>query len=225
MNDRHRGDLVREDSIGAAWLAIAGVILEHGRATDYDGLPIRELEQATIEVAAPGPDDAVIAALADPERLAWMHTNFTDHAAVTELGGAASYASRLYDYSRVGRDQVAWVIAKLRSDASSRSATITTFEPLTDTSYIPCVSVLDFWIPDGAVELVAYCHSIDFGTKGYGNLVELAALQHQVARALGIAAGRLTMIVKSAHVYATEFDYMRAVRARPIEVSAPRSRT
>jgi hypothetical protein len=27
-----------------------------------------------------------------------------------------------------------------------------------------------------ALEVVVYAHSIDFGTKGYGNLVELAAL-------------------------------------------------
>jgi hypothetical protein len=30
----------------------------------------------------------------------------------------------------------------------------------------------------GSVELVVYAHSIDFGAKGYGNLVELASLQH-----------------------------------------------
>ena len=42
-------------------------------------------------------------------------------------------------------------------------------------------------LPDGAVELVAYAHSIDFGAKGYGNLVELASLQQHVA---GQLAGR-----------------------------------
>jgi thymidylate synthase len=61
------------------------------------------------------------------------------------------------------------------------------------------------------VELVAYCHSIDFGAKGYGNLVELAALQGLVAGELGRPAGRLIMVVKSAHVYATESDYLRKV--------------
>ena len=47
------------------------------------------------------------------------------------------------------------------------------------------MSLLDFWLPDGAVELVTYAHSIDFGAKGYGNLVELAALQQHVAGRLG----------------------------------------
>jgi thymidylate synthase len=105
------------------------------------------------------------------------------------------------------------VIDRLRADPSSRSATITTFQPHTDTTYIPCVSMLDFWLPDGAVELVAYAHSIDFGAKGYGNLVELASLQRHVADALGAPVGRLVMTVKSAHVYETELEYVKGVLA------------
>ena len=214
MKAQHRGAAVTAAGLGEAWLDIARLILERGRESHYDSLPILELAQATVEVSDPDPEDPIIATLADPERLAWMHANFTDHSRVAELGDAASYASRLFDYGRSGRDQLAWVIDRLKSDPSSRSASITTFEPLSDTSYIPCVSLLDFWIPNGSLELVAYCHSIDFGSKGYGNLVELAVLQRQVSRALDIPAGRLTMIVKSAHVYTTDLDYMRFVLSR-----------
>ena len=67
------------------------------------------------------------------------------------------------------------------------------------------------WV--GAVELVVYAHSIDFGAKGYGNLVELASLQHHVAGRLGVLVGRLVMIVKSAHVYQTEETYVRGILA------------
>ena len=51
---------------------------------------------------------------ADGERLAWMHANFTDGARVAALGGADSYATRLFDYEHTGRDQVAWVVDRLR---------------------------------------------------------------------------------------------------------------
>ncbi len=61
---------------------------------------------------------------------------------------------------------------------------------------------------------MVYAHSIDFGAKGYGNLVELAWLQQHIAGRLGVAVGRLDFIVKSAHVYETEFDYMNTVLAR-----------
>jgi hypothetical protein len=72
----------------------------------------------------------------------------------------------------------AWLaVAGRIAAAGLGSATITTFQPQTDTTYIPCVSLLDFWLPGGAVELVVYAHSIDFGAKGYGNLVERPAGQ------------------------------------------------
>ena len=200
-------------TIGAAWLAVARRILADGIASHYDELPVREISHVTLAVDRPDPDDEIIARYAEPERLAWMHANFTDHAAVAALGGADSYATRLFDYEHSGRDQVAWVIDRLRRDPATRSATITTIAPHTDTSYIPCVSLLDFWLPGGAVELVAYAHSIDFGAKGYGNLVELAALQQHVAGQLGRPVGRLLMIVKSAHVYETERGDMQDVLA------------
>jgi thymidylate synthase len=63
------------------------------------------------------------------------------------------------------------------------------------------------------VELAVYAHSIDFGAKDYGNRVELASPQRPVAAALGLPAGRLVMIVKSAHVYETELDYIEGVLA------------
>ena len=205
--------VIQADTLGAAWLAVAGRILAEGVASRYDGLAVSEISLVTLVVERPDPADAIIARYAEPERLAWMHANFTDHARVTALGGADSYATRLFDYEHSGRDQVAWVVDRLRRDPASRSAAITTFQPHTDSSYIPCVSLLDFWLPDGAVELVAYAHSIDFGAKGYGNLVELAALQRHVAGELSLPAGRLLMIVKSAHVYETEGDYLRRVLA------------
>ena len=214
MLDTSREISVHTDSIGQAWLEIARRILDDGQPSRYDDLPILEVPRVTLTVDAPNPIDPIIAELADPERLAWMHANFTDHALVRELGDARSYASRLFDYGDAGRNQIAWLIERLRADPTSRSATITTFEPLLDTSYIPCVSLLDFWNRDGALEQVVYAHSIDFGAKGYGNLVELAWLSEHIAGRLGVRVGRLDFLVKSAHVYETEFDFMNRVLAR-----------
>jgi hypothetical protein len=202
---------LRCDTIGRAWLAVAALIAAGGASSRYDDLPVREVSLVTLVVEHPGPEDEIIARHAEPERLAWMHANFTGHARVAALGGADSYATRLFDYEHSGRDQVSWLIGRLRADPATRSAAITTFQPHTDTSYIPCISLLDFWLPGGAVELVVYAHSIDFGAKGYGNLVELAALQRHVAAALGLPVGRLVMTVKSAHVYETELGYIAGV--------------
>jgi thymidylate synthase len=202
------------DTIGDAWLDVARTILGDGERSTYDGLAIHEVMMATLVVASPRFSDAIIERYADPDRLAWMHANFSDHTVVPELGDADSYATRLHDYGRTGLDQLAWVVERLRADPTCRSASITTFQPLSDTSYIPCVSLLDFFLVDGTLRLVVYAHSIDFGAKGYANLVELASIQHDVAKDLDVEVGSLTMIVKSAHIYDSELAYMTSVLQR-----------
>jgi thymidylate synthase len=200
-------------TLGEAWMAIASAILTGGVVGSWEGLPIVEVFRATLDVHAPRMDDLIIAQHGDPERLAWMHANFTDHSRVAELGDADSYATRLYDYAHAGRDQIRWVIERLAANPWTRDATVTTIQPLTDSSYIPCISLLDFWLVKGELQLAIYAHAIDFGTKGYANLVELAALQTRVASDLGVGVGTLTMTVKSAHIYQTELDLMRRIVA------------
>jgi thymidylate synthase len=200
--------VVEAPSLGEGWLAVSREILEHGDIASYDGQATRELALLTLVVEQPDPGDALIAELGDPDWLDWMHRNFFDHVDVPELGDAKSYAARLFDYAGSGRDQIGWVVERLRAEPESRSATITTFQPLTDTSYIPCVSMLDFWLRGEAVELVVYAHSLDFGKKAYGNLVELAHLSEHVARELGRTVGPLVVHAKSAHVYQPEWALM-----------------
>jgi len=200
-------------TLGEAWMSIAAVILSDGIVGSWEGLPIVEVFRATLDVACPRADDAIIARHGDPERLAWMHANFTDHSRVAELGDADSYATRLYDYGHAGRDQIRWVIDRLAANPWTRDATITTFQPLTDSSYIPCISLLDFWLVEGKLQLAVYAHAIDFGTKGYANLVELAALQARVASDLAARVGTLTMTLKSAHIYESELGQMRRMVA------------
>jgi thymidylate synthase len=200
-------------TLGEAWIAIAAAILKGGVVGSWEGLPIVEVFRATLDVHSPNVDDPIIAKHGDPERLAWMRANFTDHSRVTELGEADSYATRLYDYAHAGRDQIRWVIDRLAANPWARDAAVTTFQPLTDTSYIPCVSLLDFWLVKGQLQVAVYAHAIDFGTKGYANLIELAALQARVAGDLGAGIGTLTMTVKSAHIYQTELGLMRRVVA------------
>jgi thymidylate synthase len=206
-------------TLGDGWLLTSRAILELGALERYDGAATRELTLLTLAVERPSSADPLIAELGDPEWLAWMHDNFFVEKDVPELGDAKSYAVRLFNYAGSGLDQIAWVVERLRADPASRSATITTFQPLTDTAYIPCVSLLDFWIPAGAVELVVYAHSLDFGKKAYGNLVELAHLQEHVARELGLPVGRLVVHAKSAHVYEPEWELMERLAGRVTSVA------
>ena len=209
---------IRAATLGEAWLATAELILREGRAARWGPDATREIALLTIAVADPDPDDALIARLGDPAWLAWMRANFRESGAVAELGGADSYARRLRDYAGTGRDQVAWLAARLAADPGARDATITTFQPTTDTTYIPCISLIDAWAPDGRVELVVYAHGLDLGKKAYGNFVELAALQREIAAGAGLSTGGLVVHVKTAHICEPELDAMaRLVKetARP----------
>jgi|SRR5579859_250762 len=204
-------NFVEAVTLGQAWQAASRLILQAGAPSRYDGAPILEIANLSLAIAAPDPRDAFIATHGDTAWLAWMHDNFFVQKDVPELGNARSYAARLFNYADSGRDQVRWVVERLRADRENRSAAITTFMPLSDTSYIPCISLLDFWRPAGALELVVYAHSLDFGKKAYGNLVELAALQCQVAEQLAAPVGGMLIHAKSAHIYEPEWPFMRAL--------------
>lgn len=213
MGDRPAAIHIAAETIGEAWLEVASAILSRGVSGTWEGLPMVEVFRAVLEIRSPRIEDPIVERHGDSERLAWMRANFVERGAVAELGGSDSYATRLYDYGRSGHDQIRWVIGRIAANPATRDATITTFQPLTDKSYIPCVSLLDFWLREGDLQLDVYAHSIDFGTKGYANLVELASLQSHVAGELRVATGTLTMTVKSAHIYETELETMRRIVA------------
>jgi len=204
-------NILETTTLGEAWLAASRLILQDGLPSRYDGAATLEIANLSLAIAAPDPHDAFIAAHGDPAWLAWMHDNFFVQKDVPELGHARSYAARLFNYAGAGRDQLRWVVERLRAGPENRSAAITTFEPLSDTSYIPCISLLDFWRPAGALELVVYAHSLDFGKKAYGNLVEMAALQCQAAAQLAAPVGQLLIHAKSAHIYEPEWEFMRSL--------------
>ena len=64
-------------------------------------------------IARPDADDQLIAEHGDHERLSWMRRTSPTTPAVEALGDARSYASRIFDYTAAGRDQLAWVIERL----------------------------------------------------------------------------------------------------------------
>jgi hypothetical protein len=195
-------------SLGEAWLAAAALVLREGCAARWGSAPTREIALLTIAVGDPDPEDDLIRRLGDPAWLAWMRANFREPGAVAELGGADSYARRLRDYAGTGRDQVAWLAARLADDPGARDATITTFQPATDTTYIPCISLIDAWAPDGRLQLVVYAHGLDLGKKACANFVALAALQREIAAAAALPPGGLVIHVKTAHIYEPEIDAM-----------------
>ena len=194
-------DLGLSSSLGEAWVAVLRTIYQQGAAVAYtdnagEHAGAKEVFGLTFAVSDAALPDAIIERHKVQEEYDWMVRNFT----VKELHNEASYASRLFSYMDQ-KDQLQWVIHRLNENPHTRSATITTFEPLTDEGCIPCVSLLDFQEEAGNLNLTVYCRALDFGCKAYINLVMLEAILQTVSEKTGMPRGRLTLLVKSAHYY------------------------
>lgn len=197
-------------SIGDFWIRILKELENHGTATTYtdnvgEQYEVKELLGITAELENATLPDAIIEKYKVQEEYDWMVRNFTVQGEVPELRHENSYATRLYSYMGQ-KNQIEWLVDRLRSNPTTRSATITMFEPLTDEGYIPCVSLLDFQQTDGKLNMTVYCRALDFGCKAYVNLVMLHLIQKEIAEKVGIPCGKLTLLVKSAHFYIRDRD-------------------
>lgn len=191
------------DTIGKAWIKMLQEIVDNGNKTFYNGnqeKPIQEIVGTSLTIKNIIMPDTIIDKYMIKEEYEWMENNFTKLGTVRELHDANSYASRLYNYMNQ-KNQIKWVIEKLKERRNTCSATITTFEPLTDEKYIPCVSMIDFYVEEEKLNMYIYCRSLDFGSKAYVNLVMLYKILKQVADAIEIEVGNMNLTVKSAHIY------------------------
>ena len=192
-------------SLGDAWIRVLTELAEQGAVSVYtdnvgEKADVKELFGLTVEITGAALPDAIIEKHKVQTEYEWMVRNFTVQGEIPELHHENSYASRLYAY--IGqKNQVDWLINRLRENPHTRSATITMFEPLTDEGYIPCVSLLDFQQTGGKLNMTAYCRALDFGCKAYANLVMLYLIQKEITEKAGMEIGRMTLIVKSAHFY------------------------
>lgn len=203
-------DLGVFQSLGAVWVRVLAEIENNGAAAIYtdnagEQADAKELFDVTAEVQNADLPDAIIERHKVREEYDWMVRNFTVQGEVPELHHENSYASRLYSYMGK-KNQVDWLVDRLRSNPTTRSAAITMFEPLTDEGYIPCVSLLDFQENAGQLNMTAYCRALDFGCKAYVNLVMLRLIQNDIAEKVGMNCGKLTLLVKSEHFYLRDRD-------------------
>jgi len=197
------------DTIGGAWLMACKTIMEMGKPMKDEEEELRELMQLSLKIRKPGLDDTIIETYGNKEMLRWMFSNFLEKKLVPELKNSDSYGTRLFDYN--GKDQIEWVINKLKKKPETKAATITMLMPNSDSGYIPCVSMLDFKIRDGGLVLTTMCRSIDFGNKFYANMLALHKIQRMVAEKLDVPVGEMVFHIVSAHIYEKSFGNVKEV--------------
>lgn len=202
-------------SLGTLWVRILQELEDNGVTTVYTDnvgelADVKELLNLTAEVQNAVLPDAIIEKHKVQDEYDWMVRNFTVQGEVPELHHENSYASRLYSYMGQ-KNQVEWLVDRLRRNPTTRSATLSMFEPLTDEGYIPCVSLLDFQETDGQLNMTAYCRALDFGCKAYVNLVMLHLIQQDIAEKVGVPCGKLILLIKSAHFYMRDKEKVLAI--------------
>jgi len=203
------------NTLGSAWLSACREIRNSGeRGRDGTDL-LRERLHLCLKIRHPNPKDPILLRHVRPEVLEWMRSNFRDQKLVPELGNSPSYAVRLRNHR--GRDQIGWVVEKLKKKPESKSATITTLLG-DDEEYVPCVSLLDFKIRHRRLLLTVACRSIDAGVKLPANLIALAELQAEVAERVGVPPGPMVLWIASAHIYERDLP----APARPRRANALR---
>ena len=202
-------DIGQFSCIGKAWLAVAKHIMQMGSEVNQNGEEYKEWKGVSFSIACTTEEDCIINKFADVSNIQWMKNNFESMQPVKELHYANSYAARLYNYGGK-KDQIQWVIDKIKCKSNVRSATITTFEPLTDVSYIPCISLLDLDINGKALDVYIYARALDFGGKAYANMICIKEILQNVAKKTNYEIGFMHFICKSVHIYSK--DYLKTNR-------------
>jgi thymidylate synthase len=189
--------LIEESSIKEAWEKAKKMIIDEGIEVLDVNERLLEILDLFLIINQPEASSQELN-VHDKEMKKWMLDNFRKIKKIPELHDTWSYGWRLYNYE--GKNQINWVIERLKKKKTSKSASITTLVP-EDEKYIPCVSLLDFKIRNDELILSATCRSLDFGKKALYNFYALSDIAHDVAKKLDINKLVLKVFVVSAHVY------------------------
>jgi len=199
---------IKTETIGEAWLKSCKEIFQKGSKFKDSDKEIRELLDLLVTITKPDIKDEILEKYGDKESIKWMLSNFLEIKKVPELKNAWSYGKRILDYQ--GKNQLNWVIEKLKNKPETKAATIAMILP-DDEPYIPCVSAMDFKIRNNNLRVTGMCRAIDFGNKVYANLLALKEIQSKIAKELKIEAGEITMYCISAHIYSQDYDKIKNI--------------
>lgn len=166
----------------------------YGHDTMDGSRSLRELLNVSLSAHTCGVED-LLAVGADPDRIALMERKYTSLQPVPPYSMAYGTLFRRHQ----GIDQISTVIDRLRRKPETKQATIGFHVPGEEN--LSCVSLLDFKIRHGLLHTNAVYRSQNIFASQPGNAVALRHIQEEVAAALAVDPGPLTLHVLSAHVY------------------------
>jgi thymidylate synthase len=113
-------------------------------------------------------------------------------------------------------DQLRNVVARLKSDPSSRRHLVTAWNPgeLDDTSLPACHAFFQFFVAEGRLSLMMYQRSCDLFLGVPFNMAQYAVLLHLVAQFTGLVPDELIHVLADAHIYRDHIEPVRQQLAR-----------
>lgn len=150
----------------------------------------------------------VIAGCSEPELLLAAAPRFADFMEPDPVTGEASYFHGAYG-KRIG-SQLSDALAKLKSDADSRQAVITLWDPRADNTPgkrdYPCTVALGLSIVDDALNLNVLMRSNDAWLGLPYDAFVFTQLQWTLAHALDVDIGQYIHTAWSLHIYASNLE-------------------
>jgi dihydrofolate reductase/thymidylate synthase len=129
----------------------------------------------------------------------------------------ATYVGRGADYAGQGVDQLADVIARIKSNPSDRRLVVSAWDPsaLALMALPPCHMLFQFYVADGELSCLMHQRSCDLGLGVPFNVASYALLTRMVAHVCGLRPGDFVHVLGDAHVYADHVDALGRQLANP----------
>ncbi|MGH2377733.1 MAG: thymidylate synthase [Candidatus Limnocylindria bacterium] len=113
-------------------------------------------------------------------------------------------------------DQLADLVARIRSDPASRRHVVTAWDPaeIEDTSLPACHAFFQLFVADGRLSLMMYQRSADMFLGVPFNSAQYALLLHLIAQLTDLEPDELIHVLADAHVYSTHSNAVREQLSR-----------
>lgn len=114
-------------------------------------------------------------------------------------------------YHRNGFDQIAWLVAEIRKNPSSRRLIITGWNPpeAERVALPPCHTLFQFYVQDGELSCHLYQRSADAFLGVPFNIASYALLTHLIAFCTGLRVGEFVHSFGDLHIYENHLDAVR----------------
>lgn len=190
---------------GIAWLSAVGEVMKNGNLVRDGEQNLKEVLNVMVTISDPLGTDTVLEKYADKKMIKWMKGNFLKMEPVLDWG--YSYGQRFFNFG--GINQVDNVIAKLKKNPDSKSATIALMDPKGDGHHVPCIVAIDFKIRQNKLMLTAFFRSQDVGKKMYADIISVGEIGKTISEKVGVILGSLNILIVSLHAYEADWENIK----------------